>query len=58
MQVATQLRQATGDSTLVQSVVSATAKPGGTAGDPFNCDANQKIARRIADALASALKQQ
>lgn len=56
MQVATQLRPAAGDSTVVQTVVSASAKPGGTAGDPFNCDANQKIAANIAAALASNLK--
>ncbi|HEX7020797.1 MAG TPA: hypothetical protein VF159_12335 [Gemmatimonadaceae bacterium] len=55
MDVATQLRPGARDSTLVQTVVSASAKPGGTAGDPFRCDANQKIAERIAGALASAL---
>lgn len=55
MEVATQLRPAAADSTLVQTVVSGNAKPGGTAGDPFRCDANARIAENIATALAGAL---
>lgn len=57
MELATRLAPAAGDSTLVQTAVSASAKPGGTAGDPFHCDANEKIAAGIAQALANALKQ-
>lgn len=58
MQVATQLHPLAGDSTLVQTVVSANAKASGTSGDPFRCDANQKIATQIAQALAETLGEQ